>query len=86
MSATLWIVSKGKSWRTKDAAKQRKAERSANHRAGRHKEPREKNWKRLYVRSNKLARARQLGFEYPRKSKREIIDEHLTDELDDQSQ
>lgn len=28
--------------------------------------PREKNWKLLYTRSVKLARAHQLGFEYPR--------------------
>ena len=28
--------------------------------------PREKNWKQLYLRSEKLARARQLGIEYPR--------------------
>jgi predicted protein tyrosine phosphatase len=27
---------------------------------------REKNWKHLYLRSEKLARARQLGIEYPR--------------------
>jgi hypothetical protein len=26
----------------------------------------EKNWKMLYMRSNKLLRAAQLGFEYPR--------------------
>jgi predicted protein tyrosine phosphatase len=26
---------------------------------------REKNWKQLYIRSTKLARAKQLGFEYP---------------------
>ena len=28
---------------------------------------REKNWKHLYLRSAKLARAKQLGIEYPRK-------------------
>ena len=27
---------------------------------------REKNWKHLYIRSNKLARSKQLGIEYPR--------------------
>ena len=27
---------------------------------------REKNWKLLYLRSEKLARAKQLGFSYPR--------------------
>ncbi len=29
--------------------------------------PKEKNWKLVYTRSAKLARAKQLGFEYPKK-------------------
>lgn len=33
---------------------------------------REKNWKVLYTRSDKLARARQLGIEYPRQSENEL--------------
>jgi len=33
---------------------------------------REKNWKRLYLRSVKLARARQLGIEYPRVTEAEL--------------
>lgn len=28
----------------------------------------EKNWKQVYLRSEKLNRAKQLGFEYPRKN------------------
>lgn len=28
---------------------------------------REKNWKQMYIRSTKLARAKQLGFHYPRR-------------------
>lgn len=32
----------------------------------------EKKWKLLYLRSEKLLRARQLGFEYPRKSDRQL--------------
>ncbi len=28
----------------------------------------EKKWKMVYLRSEKLARAKQLGFEYPRKN------------------
>ncbi len=33
---------------------------------------REKNWKHLYLRSVKLARARQLGIEYPRTTEAEL--------------
>lgn len=33
---------------------------------------REKNWKDLYIRSTKLARAKQLGIEYPRISEAEL--------------
>lgn len=39
----------------------------------------EKNWKFLYLRSEKLARAQQLGIEYPRKGMRQMLDV-LTDE------
>ena len=35
---------------------------------------REKKWKHVYIRSNKLHRAKQLGFEYPRVSESEMID------------
>ena len=34
---------------------------------------REKNWKHLYLRSDKLARAKQLGFDYPRITEAELI-------------
>lgn len=34
--------------------------------SGSHEFPREKNWKMLYTRSEKLARAAQLGIDYPR--------------------
>lgn len=34
--------------------------------------PREKNWKMLYTRSDKLARALQLGIEYPRVTKNQL--------------
>ena len=36
--------------------------------------PREKKWKHVYTRSNKLHRAKQLGFEYPRISEAEVAD------------
>lgn len=32
----------------------------------------EKNWKMLYTRSDKLLRAAQLGFEYPRITRQEL--------------
>lgn len=37
--------------------------------------PREKIWKNLYTRSIKLARAQQLGFEYPRISAKQLLTE-----------
>lgn len=40
-------------------------------------EKREKNWKHLYLRSAKLARAQQLGIEYPR-----VTEAQLTHEAD----
>ena len=36
---------------------------------------REKNWKHLYLRSVKLARAKQLGFDYPRQTEAELAAE-----------
>lgn len=39
------------------------------------KEKREKNWKLLYLRSEKLARARQLGIDYPNPSKQPEIED-----------
>lgn len=38
-------------------------------------EKREKNWKHLYLRSVKLARARQLGVEYPRITEAQLTQE-----------
>jgi hypothetical protein len=35
----------------------------------------EKKWKMMYTRSEKLVRAKQFGFEYPRKKLVSIIDE-----------
>jgi predicted protein tyrosine phosphatase len=37
--------------------------------------PKVKRWKELYTRSQKVARARQLGFEYPRVSREEVADD-----------
>ncbi len=37
--------------------------------------PKEKNWKNLYIRSVKLARAKQLGFEYPRSTEKQLLAE-----------
>ncbi len=36
----------------------------------------EKKWKLIYMRRCKVARAKQLGFEYPRKSQRQLLDQH----------
>jgi len=35
----------------------------------------EKNWKLMYLRKNKLARAKQLGRDYPPKTIRQILDD-----------
>jgi hypothetical protein len=35
----------------------------------------EKKWKFMYLREDKLARARQLGFSYPRRSGRQLLDQ-----------
>ncbi|MEM8710296.1 MAG: hypothetical protein AAGG01_05050 [Planctomycetota bacterium] len=66
----------------KEAAEDRleaiRLERDARRRAFEAISP-EKNWKLLYIRSNKLARARQLGFDYPRRSKLQFLDDHGVD-------
>ena len=36
----------------------------------------EKKWKMIYIRSNKLHRAQQLGFDYPIKNTRKLLEEH----------
>lgn len=40
--------------------------------------PREKQWKNLYTRSVKLARAQQLGIDYPRTTDRQLVQEEVT--------
>lgn len=39
---------------------------------------RTKNWKNLYTRSDKLARAKQLGVEYPRVTEAQLVQEYET--------
>jgi hypothetical protein len=41
----------------------------------------EKKWSNLYLRSNKLLRAKQLGFEYPRLGKKQFIEFHTNGEF-----
>jgi predicted protein tyrosine phosphatase len=36
--------------------------------------PKEKNWKKVYIRSEKLHRAKQLGFDYPILNDRQLLD------------
>ncbi|MEG0184198.1 MAG: hypothetical protein RR704_12190 [Stenotrophomonas sp.] len=52
----------------------------ARHHGGDHTAPQpihkpEKNWKLMYTRSDKLLRARQLGFTYPVLSPRQLLDQ-----------
>nr|WP_193384049.1 hypothetical protein [Pseudomonas mendocina] len=35
----------------------------------------EKNWKLMYTRAEKLLRARQLGFSYPIRTTRQLLDQ-----------
>jgi|GEM_PF-359985 len=37
----------------------------------------EKKWKHMYLRKEKLARAKQLGMEYPRKRGKQLLDKEL---------
>ena len=37
----------------------------------------EEKWKMLYLRSEKLARAKQLGIDYPRKNSRQLIEQTI---------
>lgn len=39
----------------------------------------EKKWKLMYIRSEKMARARQLGFDYPIRSTLQLLDEWHVD-------
>jgi hypothetical protein len=43
----------------------------------------EKKWKMLYLRSEKLKRAKQLGFDYPLKSSRQLLDQALHQDKND---
>lgn len=43
-------------------------------RAGQGAEKPEKRWRLLYLRSEKLSRAKQLGKEYPRRTLRQVLD------------
>lgn len=44
----------------------------------------EKKWKMMYLRSEKIARAKQLGIDYPRKISRQLIDQTIiSDEQED---
>lgn len=45
--------------------------------------PREKQWKNLYTRSVKLARAQQLGIDYPRTTNRQLTQEEATSKMND---
>ena len=40
----------------------------------------EKNWKMVYLRSEKLRRAKQLGFQYPTLTARQLLDVELLQE------
>ncbi len=45
--------------------------------------PREKQWKNLYTRSVKLARAQQLGINYPRTTERQLLLDEEGSQLDE---
>jgi hypothetical protein len=43
----------------------------------------EKKWKMLYLRSEKLKRAKQLGFDYPMRTSRQVLDRELDQDWHD---
>jgi predicted protein tyrosine phosphatase len=45
--------------------------------------PREKQWKNLYTRSVKLARAQQLGIDYPRTTEKQLIQGEIMSALNE---
>lgn len=54
----------------KRRAEKAKRDQSLNAKEEQYKPP--KNWKHMYLRSEKMYRAKQLGFVYPRLSKQEL--------------
>ncbi|RFA30982.1 hypothetical protein CAI21_03130 [Alkalilimnicola ehrlichii] len=44
-------------------------------RSQRSQEKPEKSWKLMYIRSEKLIRAKQLGMDYPAKTVRQVLDD-----------
>ncbi len=63
-------IERGRAWRRfKSQSKPRKNSSSSSQ-----KWKPEKNWKFMYLRSEKLARAKQLGIEYPRRTIRQVLD------------
>jgi predicted protein tyrosine phosphatase len=61
-------LNRDKGWRQKKAQQKEK-----NRSKKTYKYPEEKNWKMMYLRSEKLKRAKQLGFDYPIKTMREKL-------------
>ncbi|GKX51682.1 hypothetical protein [Budvicia aquatica] len=60
--------SRSRAWRLA----QNKRNKNRGNGSGKREFPREKNWKMLYIRSEKLARAAQLGIDYPRVTNAQI--------------
>lgn len=77
-------VTRGRAWRrNKTAAKEATHTRNEKIREMKDRKERntfafhgEKRWKDIVGRSTKVRRGRQLGFDYPRKTHRQILDEH----------
>ena len=64
------VAKRGRAWRRAKARTKAKARSQLSTEAGR-----QKNWKLMYTRSAKLARAKQLGLEYPRRRPRHLVDD-----------
>jgi hypothetical protein len=63
----------GKAKRSKRISNKAEKAENINSIEGVYKSP--KNWKEMYLRSEKQRRSRQLGFEYPRRSVRQMLDD-----------
>jgi len=63
-------IERNRAWRRFKSQSKSKRISASNHK----KWKPEKNWKLMYLRSEKLVRAKQLGIEYPRRTISQLFD------------
>ena len=67
------IMNENKELRAKKVQR-KKADQNLNAIEEKYKSP--KNWKHMYLRSEKLRRARQLGIDYPTRSNKQLLKDY----------